>query len=177
MKYSINLFPGKELNFTDKVVYFMFHYLRYILVITQFVVICVFFYRFKVDQEIVDLKDTINQKVEIVKSTNALLKEVEMINKQVQSVNTVLNKQTLFQEMYAYFYASLPTALTLTSTKFTATSIDCLGITPNVESVRLLYEKLKKENRFQKVELKNVNKSSQGYTFSLQLTGYSSKNL
>ncbi|PJB87766.1 hypothetical protein CO083_05355, partial [Candidatus Roizmanbacteria bacterium CG_4_9_14_0_8_um_filter_34_12] len=64
MKYKINLLLPKEKNWLDKVIYFGLNYLRYILVITQTVIIMVFFYRFKIDQEIVDLKDAVKQKQE-----------------------------------------------------------------------------------------------------------------
>ena len=66
MKYKINLLLPKEKNWLDKVIYFGLNYLRYILVITQTVIIMVFFYRFKIDQEIVDLKDAVKQKQEII---------------------------------------------------------------------------------------------------------------
>lgn len=175
MKYSINLLPDKELNFSDKAVYFAFHYLRYILVITQFVVICVFFYRFKVDQEIVDLKDTLKNKAEIVKSTGALIKEVDSINKQVAGVDSVLLAQNSFSDQYTYFFNSLPTDVVLSTIDFKDNSIDTQGMTPDVNSVRIWYEKLKAEKKFETVQLQNVNKTPEGYTFGLSLKKYQSK--
>ena len=175
MKYSINLLPDKELNFTDKAVYFAFHYLRYILVITQFVVICVFFYRFKVDQEIVDLKDNLKNKQEIVQATNSLIKEVDTINKHIEGINSVLTKQTDFQALYSYFFQDVPAGVELTEIVFTSNSVDCQGMTPDVNSVRIWYEGLKSGQKFEEVKLQNVNKTETGYTFSLSLKNYTNK--
>ena len=63
MKYKINLL-SKRLNkqsFLKKLNYFTYNYLRYILVITQLVVMSVLFFRFSIDQRIIDLKDEIYQ--------------------------------------------------------------------------------------------------------------------
>ena len=69
---NINLFPVSERTFSEKVLYFSLHYLRYIIVLTQITVIAVFFFRFKVDQEIIDLKEKVTQKQEIFKITKPL---------------------------------------------------------------------------------------------------------
>ena len=47
MKYKINLITKRKEKAVDKVIYFVMNYLRYILVITQIVVIGVFFYNLK----------------------------------------------------------------------------------------------------------------------------------
>ena len=65
MKYKINLITRRKEKVVDKVIYFVMNYLRYILVITQIIVIGVFFYRFKIDQEMVDLQEAVQQKKEI----------------------------------------------------------------------------------------------------------------
>ncbi len=57
MKYKINLLLKKEEGILDKIYIFLVNYLRYIIVITQFVVIGVFFYRLQVDQRVIDLKE------------------------------------------------------------------------------------------------------------------------
>ena len=74
MKYQINLLQEKEKDISGKIIYFALHYLRYILVVTQIVVIAVFFYRFKIDQEVIDLRDELKQKQEIVQVSSPLLK-------------------------------------------------------------------------------------------------------
>ncbi|MFS8159061.1 MAG: hypothetical protein ACMG6E_02395, partial [Candidatus Roizmanbacteria bacterium] len=77
---QINLIPHKEKKFAEKVVYFLLHYLRYILVITQIVVILVFFLRFKIDQNVIDLEESYNQKQEILKLASPILDEAQAVS-------------------------------------------------------------------------------------------------
>ena len=89
MRYTINLFSPKDKSLEDKVLYFAFNYLRCILVITQLVVIYVFFYHFTVDQQIVDLKDTLNQKQEIVSVVAPLLKQAERVDSRIKNARAL----------------------------------------------------------------------------------------
>ena len=73
MRYKINLLEKKDIGLLDKLTFFSLNYLRYIIVITQLVVIGVFFYRFQIDQKIIDLKEGVEQKKEIVKIVLPLL--------------------------------------------------------------------------------------------------------
>lgn len=172
MRYLINLFPAKEQNTVDKIIYFAFHYLRYILVITQFVVICVFFYRFKVDQEIVDLKDGLKQKQQIVNATEQLINEVKVISNKVGNIQTVFAEQTTTQNLYSYFFDRLPSSLIVNNFRMSEGSLEIEGVTDDSNSVKLFYESLKSENRFTSIELRNVRKTDEGYTFSLRLLNF-----
>lgn len=86
MKYRINLLPQKETPLTEKIVYFALNYLRYIIVITQLVVIAVFFYRFQIDQKIIDLKESVDQKKEILQIVLPLLNQASNIDKKTMAV-------------------------------------------------------------------------------------------
>ncbi|QQR63494.1 hypothetical protein IPH70_03205 [Candidatus Roizmanbacteria bacterium] len=82
MTYKINLLSKQEMSLIDKTLYFFLNYLRYILVFTQIIVIGVLFYRFRIDQNIIDLKDSLDQKKEIVQAVKPLLDEAEKVNNQ-----------------------------------------------------------------------------------------------
>ena len=102
MKYLINLFPSPEKSRTDKFIYFAFHYLRYILVITQFVAICVFFFRFKVDQDIVDLQEKADQKQSIIVATKDLLSRMQEVDAKKRIQNSTISP-LLVQTPYLTF--------------------------------------------------------------------------
>lgn len=169
MKYYINLFPEKEKDAVDKIMYFAFHYLRYILVITQFVVICVFFFRFKVDQEIVDLKDGLQQKRQIIESTKSLLNEVAFLETKTKSIGGLMSKQENFNGMYNYFIMNLPQDLVVNSINFTPSGINCEGYSVNPATIQQFKEQLINEQRFKTVNLESVRKSATGFAFTLKL--------
>ncbi|MFA9288789.1 MAG: PilN domain-containing protein [Weeksellaceae bacterium] len=169
MKYQINLFPEKKLSAADKIIYFSLHYLRYILVITQFVAICVFFYRFKVDQDIVDLKDTLIQKQHIIESTQMLLDEIKELDAKISNVKPLLTRQSAMVTMYQYFFSRMPSSIVITTMSVNEESVIVSGITTDVESIKAFYEQLKIDKRFTEITLRNVNKTDLGYEFNLSL--------
>ncbi len=176
MKYTTNLFPKKEETTIDKITYFALHYLRYILVITQFVTICVFFYRFKADQEIVDLKDTLIQKKAIVDSTQSLIDSVKELDFKIDNVKALQAKQDSMISIYSYVFQNLPQDVFINSMMFEETGISLEGRTQNYEAVQGMFDKLKEDNRFETVTLDGINRTEEGFNFRMQLASYTETN-
>lgn len=172
MKYLINLFPEREKNATDKIIYFSFHFLRYILVITQFIAICVFFYRFKVDQDIVDLRDTLLQKQAIVESTQSLLDEVKTLDQKIGTVKSILSIQDKSRGQYSYLFGIIPFDIQIKKLTIEGLNTEIEGSSSEIGIVQSFYEQIKTSNKFQQVALTSVNRTSGGYEFRLSLAGY-----
>lgn len=173
MRYKINLLEKKEVGLLDKLTFFGLNYLRYIIVITQLVVIGVFFYRFQIDQRIIDLKEGVEQKKEIVKIALPLLNEALKIDKKTSIISETLLKQKKFNEMINYFIASFPETITLTNLEAKDSSITIKGDAENAQHLQAFYSLLKKENKFKTVNLQNIKKTETGYNFTLLLEKFS----
>lgn len=169
MKYLINLFPEQEKNVSERIIYFGFHYLRYILVITQFVAICVFFFRFKIDQEIVDLKDTLYQKQSIVTATSDLVGRVQAIDNQMKQVQGVMTEQDKFQDQYRYLFSRFPSSITISSFSWSAAGIDIQGSSLSVEPIRAFYDSLREDKRFTIIDLSTIEKRGNEFIFTLHV--------
>jgi len=156
MKYKINLLPEKERDFLDKSIYFALHYLRYVLVITQIVVISVFFYRFKIDQEIIDLKDELQQKQEIVAVSDPLLKQAEIVDLKTKQIREVLVNQAQFSESFTYFLDTFPQHLTIKRLDIRGDSYKFDATTTDPEAIRTYLNRLKKDKRFKVVTLGSI---------------------
>jgi Tfp pilus assembly protein PilN len=169
MKYKINLMDKKEVSLLDKLTFFGLNYLRYIIVITQLIVIGVFFYRFQIDQKIIDLKDGVEQKKEIVKIVLPLINEAVKIDKKTIFIEETLLQQKKFSEMFEYFIASFPETVTLTNLEIKGESIKIVGDAVNAQHLQAFYTLLKKENKFKTVNLQNIKKTETGYNFVLLL--------
>lgn len=159
MKYQINLLPKKELDFVDKVIYFALHYLRYVLVLTQIVVIFVFFYRFKIDQEIIDLKDELQQKQEIVAVSKPLLDEAKIVDTKTKQIREVLLGQVLFKEAFTYFLNTFPSDLTINRLDIQAGTFKFEASTTSPSIIRTYLERMRKEKRFKTVELNSIQRN------------------
>lgn len=169
MKYSINLLSEKEKPLLDRVMYFFLNYLRYIIIITQLVVIGVFFYRFQIDQRIVDLKESVDQKKEIVQVVLPLLKEAELIDKRSTETKQIFKDQEQFNAMLQYFLSQFPSNITLVNLEVTSGSLKATGNSFDPRQLQAFYTVLKKDNKFKDVELQNLKKTEFGYSFVLSL--------
>ncbi|MEO6508395.1 MAG: hypothetical protein ABIO02_00425 [Patescibacteria group bacterium] len=174
MKYKINLLPPPQQSLIDKTVYFSYNYLRYILVFTQLVVLGVFTYRFSVDQQIVDLKDSLRQKQEIVKVSSPLLKQGAVVDDKIRNIKTVITKQDIYNEMISYYLSVFPEKITATQLSLLQGEIYLEGTTNDVGIIQIFYNRLKKDNRFGQLELRNIQKTAAGYSFNLTLRTFKS---
>lgn len=169
MKYSINLLEKKETPFAERVMYFFLNYLRYIIIITQLVVIGVFFYRFQIDQQIVDLKESVDQKKEIVQVVLPLLKEAETIDQRTVESQKIFADQKKYNLMLQYFLSEFPASVNLNSLEVTSDTIQAIGTTSDPNQLQAFYSLLKKENKFTTINLQNIKKTDFGYSFTLGL--------
>lgn len=177
MKNRINLLLPKEQVLADRIIYFAQNYLKYILVITQIFVIGVFFYRFKVDQQIIDLKDGLMQKQEIVDVSQPLIDEAKSIDHKIKVVQEVIRKQENLKEMMDYLLSRFPEEITLTDLKIESDETSFKGISNNSIILQTFYSRLQKEGRFKTVALKNIKKTDLGYTFLFSLASFQGKPL
>ncbi len=177
MKYKINLINVRKERVLDRVIYFALNYLRYILVITQIVVIGVFFYRFKVDQEIVDLQDSISQKKEIIQVSQPLIKEAKISSFKLESAASIVSGQKNTLDAMDYLLSLFPEKFTLKKMDITKGSIVIDGITQDFASIQSFLNRLRKEAKFSKAELTNVKKSDEGLEFSFEFNNFNSAKL
>ncbi len=172
MKYRINLLPERKQTVLDRIIFFSFNYLRYILVVTQLVVICVFMYRFNIDQEIVDAKDTLHQKQEIVRVSQPLLKEGDTMYKRVQNISTLVKSQDTTSQMLSYILGRFPEQFFLTDLEVKGDSLKLEGSTGDANVIKIYFSRLKKENRFKEINLTNISKTTDGYFFTFLLNKF-----
>ncbi len=164
--------PKKETPLMEKVFYFALNYLRYIIVITQLVVIGVFFYRFQIDQKIIDLKEAVDQKKEIVNIVLPLLNEANRINIKTIEIEKIFDKQNSFSSMISYLLSVFPETVTLTNFESDNDSLKITGITNNPKHLQAFYNLLKKEKKFGLVEFQTIKKTDIGYNFTIALNKY-----
>lgn len=172
MKYKINLITRRKEKSVDRIIYFVLNYLRYILVITQIIVIGVFFYRFKIDQEMVDLQESVSQKKEIIQVSQPLIIEAKKQSFKLDAAQSIVTKQSTFLQAMDYLLSLFPENLYLTKIRLVKDSISMVGYTEDPQSINNFLNKLKNEGRFKKVLLKNIKKGEQGLEFTFEFSNY-----
>jgi len=172
MKYKINLLTEKKDSVPDRIIYFSLNYLRYILVITQIVVIFVFFYKFKVDQEIIDLKEAADQKKEIIEVSQSLLKDAAAAEFKINQIKPIIDKQSHLIEEINYLLSVFPEPIFLSKMIIDEDKISMGGSSSNVLVIKQFYQKLLKDKKFTQVNLVNLKKAEINYEFTLILSQY-----
>lgn len=172
MKYHINLVSRKERTSVENVLYFFLNYVRYILVITQLTVIGVLFFRFKIDQSIIDLKDSIDQKKEIIKVFQPSFQEAAKVNTQLTAVQKIINDQTKQNQSIEYLLSRFPSDVFLRRLDLNDGTYTMSGSTVNSQVLRDYYAVLQRDKKFKDVELTNIKREETGYTFTLKAAGY-----
>lgn len=172
MRYKINLLPEKKRDFLDKSIYFTLHYLRYVLVITQIVVISVFFYRFKIDQEIIDLKDELTQKQEIVAVSEPMLKQAEIIDLKTKQIREILVNQAQFSESFTYFLDTFPLLLTIKRLEIKSNTYTFDAITTDPEIIRSYVARLKLDKRFKEVAIGSIKRNDREFSAPFTLSDF-----
>lgn len=172
MRYKINLLLEKKQSMSDKILYFLLHYLRYILVLTQIVVIGVFFYRFKIDQELIDLKDELKQKVEIVSVSEPMMKEAKSADKKMQEIKEITTSQERFLSMLDYVAGSFPSSIYANSMNILKDSVVVEARTNNASNIQTYYHRLQKEKKFKQIALSDINKKGLYFYARFSMTGY-----
>jgi hypothetical protein len=169
MKYDINLIDKKELSVVDRVIQFFSSYLRYALVLTLLIVLCVFLYRLMIDQQIADLEDSLMQKQEIVKVIKPLLTQADFIDRQLAASTEILKSQNKSQQSMNYILDTFPADLFLSHFSFTDEKIVLDGETTNVPQLQQYYKKLQSESMFSTASITSLVRKESGFEFSIEL--------
>jgi hypothetical protein len=159
-EYEINLLPKRKSNVADKLLHFILYYFRYIIVITQIVVIGVFFFRFKVDQNVIDLKEAFKQKQQILAVTIPIVEEAKIIESKTSHVKMVITHQELFLARLNFLLKSIPKDITLVKLDLLDNEILIQGTASNVFSIRSLHRKLYVTDGFEEAEITSIERQS-----------------
>ena len=178
MKYQINLIGQKsdKKGVINKVNYFFFNYFRYILVITQLVVISVLFFRFTIDQSIIDLKESISQQEEVLKAVKPILDETQRIDAKLKKAKIILDDQDIFQKQLDYLVTKFPESIFLSTLVITKDSVEMEGKIINPNQLQSFFNKIKTENKYADVSLGDIQKGNEGFLFSMSLNGFKKSN-
>lgn len=172
MKYKINLLPEKEKSFGDYFLDFALHYLRYILILTQLVIIIVFFYRLQIDQEVIDLRESVDQKKEIINVVLPLMKDVSVIDKKTKFSEKIISYQLKYNNLFDYLLKNFPETINLVSFELNNNSLKISGYATNPSHLQSFFNFLKKDKKFEAVSLNSLKKTEEGLLFTMSLGNF-----
>lgn len=166
--YNINLLPKGNQRVSDRLIYFGLHYFRYIIVITQIVVISVFLFRLREDQKVIDEKEKFKQNQQILELTIPLIDEAQAVEKKTGIIQTLLSNQDRNAQKLSSIVGLVPSEIILTSVEVNDDITLIKGSSVTVNIIKTFNEKLKTNPAFENSEIRTVDRITEGdYEFAI----------
>lgn len=162
MSAQINLLPTKEFaeSAIGKLLKFSLTYGRYIIVLTQLVVLLSFFSRFSIDRELVDLQESVEQKQAIINSLNGFETEVRLLQGKIAQIKTLKENHDYIRKSVQNIKKTLPEGNRLTQLAITKEMIKINGTSENEESLISFIDNLNSNNLFSSAQISQINKKA-----------------
>lgn len=142
-----------------------------IIIITEAIVLLVFLSRFKLDRDIADLQENIDNKEAIISSSVILENEYKRIQNKTQKIETFLDNQIGWEERLSFINSITPQGSVLEATNFTGNKLNVNAKVTTAEAFGLFISKLSNSDTVQSVILKSssYDTKNEQYTFSMDI--------
>lgn len=163
-RININLLIKEESgeSFSERFLSWALTYGRYIIIITQIIVLSVFFARFKLDRDHTDLKEAVSQKQAIVESVTDLEKEIRTIQGKLTYIKQVTDNQSRVLNVIRFLQENSPTTVSFSSITLTSEKINFTAAAANLRSFNFLIRKFQQNDKFTEVTLEDIVRNPDG---------------
>ena len=167
-KTGINLLPQEEFeaSITGRVLHWAMTTFRYIVIVTEMIVMGAFLSRFWLDAQNSDLNDLIDIKAAQIETQSEFEKEFR--NTQVRlNIFQALNKEKRTSELMSMITTQIPDGVRLQSLSFTNqdNSAQIKGISGTEVGIAQFIANLKSNKAFKKIELNQIGSSEDNQGF------------
>lgn len=149
-------------SFSGQVLSWAFTYGRYIIIITQIIVLSVFFLRFRLDRDHTDLKESVTQKQALIESVSDLEAEIRHVQQQLKHIREITTNQDGFLKVIRYLQENTPSDSTYSSLSISPDSINLNATVLNLRSFSFFLKKLQQNNKFTEVVLEDIQRRNDG---------------
>lgn len=159
--HQINLLPrddfekkpiGKFLNWALNIG-------RWIVVFTELVVILAFLSRFKLDQDLADLNESIREKQKMVLYNQETEKNFRMIQKRLLDISKLQQKQLKTADIFTEIKRITPTGITFRNLTMSEGSVSLIATSTSENSLGIFLGNLSKSPIFKSININSLVKS------------------
>jgi hypothetical protein len=168
VKNTINLLSvaSKPLTYWEKFYYWALTIGRYIVIVTEIIVLLAFFYKFKVDYDLSSVQNSLKNDVAVLKENAPQEKAIQTYQKQARAQNTILAGQQKIGALFSHSLGLVPSQITITAVFLSNDqTIEIDGSIPGITSSQLntiqsLANTFKSDSNYTNVNLYNVQTDS-----------------
>lgn len=163
-KKEINLLPQEEFEkkTLGKFLLWALTAGRWIVVITNIIVLAAFFSRFKLDSDVADLKEEIRTKQAVILASASFEKDFRALQNRLSSIEKIENNQLNVVNLVSSVSSSIPADVVLTSFSFKEDSLSLSGIALSPDSLGNFSRGLSRLSNLTDLNLSSVSKNTEG---------------
>lgn len=171
---NLNLIPQESVDkrLGGRILVWVLSYGRYIIVLTNFIVILVFLSRFVLDRKISDLYEEIDEKQAVVEANLAFIKDFRLVNDKINLASTLYPRTLYHNKILEFLPGATPENLFVSELEFTPTQLTLSGTVENEAGLSTLISELRASNNFQTIDLSSLTQKTEkhaGLKFQLLL--------
>lgn len=157
-KKIINLLPKDDFEYSllGKLLAWAVTSGRWIIIITEFIVICAFLSRFYFDTKLANLFDDIKQKQAIVNSAQPFVENFRRIQEKISLVKQAMATTNTPSQFVANIGKSMPATISLESLSYSDDTLTLSGTSISENGLKTFIKELLKKPGFEKIDLQNL---------------------
>ncbi len=163
-KKEISLLPTEEFEKTrlGRFLKWALSFGRWIVILTELIVILCFLSRFKLDRDLTDLGDKIKEQQAIIASFGDLEENFRNLQKRLATVDQLEKEQLLTSTLLAELSETIPLDVSLDEMTVKEKEIEISGLALSEAGFGSLIKELDKSEKFKRITLHNVSKEETG---------------
>lgn len=166
--FRFNLFQKRGGSFIADAVLFFNTYAKYIIIVTQLVVLSVFFIKIVLDQTIIDLKESIDQKNQIILAAVPMIESSAHLSQKIEQLNGLVDQSARQYALLSNVLKNIPETITLDNITITEKGLSLLGNTFETTDIKRLQTRLQKK-KLGTVTIERILKEKNIYSFELSI--------
>jgi len=178
LKFDINLLPGRDFE-KSQIGRFLSWALsvgRYIVIFTELIVILAFLARFKLDRDISDLHEEIDQKKVIVNSAEGLEKDYKTLQYKISQIKELEEKQKDYRELLARLGVMTPIDAVIEGVSINGPNFNLKAVVFSDAGLATFINEFRSSEIFSSVLLGTITKGEEGvagtkFSITAQITG------
>ncbi len=155
-KGDVNLLPKQDVDLKEKTLKWALTSGRVIVVVTEFIVISAFLYRFVLDRHINDLNTNIEKNRLKIEESQETEKNIRLVQMQLTEADRILDKQYSRSEIVETVAQLRPSGVTFDSVTLSGSKLAIVASTSNTAAPAQFLQSLNEDAAFKNVTLTEV---------------------
>lgn len=171
---DINLLPTEDIEKAPlgKLLKWALTYGRYIVVVTELIVITAFLSRFKLDRDITDLSEEISRKKNIIAASEPFESKVRKLQNRIEKIAAIEEESNHPDKVLDYIVTILPTETTLDTMTIKGQKIIISGVSSTDAGLSTVVSAIRQNRNIQSLSVDRISRDVGGkiaFTISLDL--------